>query len=275
MAYTTLNIVKTGIPALILHSQLYNTDDSINGSVITNWEELQKGEYKVVYSIPDDFVGYMKIYDSSDNYITSASIDNSIRPNNVSSPLPAVISGIGSYVVTATVTDGTNPIQNAFVSMLQGTSLFVATTNISGQATFSLNVGSYSVTATASGYSFTPTTKIISGTTNFTIVMSTIVITPSIPPLTTAYGTIYDGIGNPVPNITLRYTLYEADGPGNLYVGTYTEATSDINGLITVSIYQNATYEISLITGEIVSPPITLMTTTSANPFAMPSFFIS
>jgi len=71
--------------------------------------------------------------------------------------------GDGAYTITVTVTDGTDPLQNAIVRLNEGVSSFVATTNASGQAQFSLDAATYSVSVTKAGYSFTPTTRTVSG----------------------------------------------------------------------------------------------------------------
>jgi hypothetical protein len=83
--------------------------------------------------------------------------------------LPAQISGIdtgsgsGAYTITATVTDGTNPLQGATVRVREGINAYTGTTDANGEVTFALDAATYSVAVTKDGYSFTPTTRTVTG----------------------------------------------------------------------------------------------------------------
>lgn len=90
--------------------------------------------------------------------------------------LPAAIaaidagSGSGAYAITVTVTDGTDPLEGATVRLIEGVNNFVATTDASGNASFSLDAATYAVTVTKAGYSFTPATRTVTGTQTGTLV---------------------------------------------------------------------------------------------------------
>ena len=83
--------------------------------------------------------------------------------------IPALIaaintgSGSGAYTITVTVTDGTDPLQNATVRLVEGVNQFTAVTDASGEAAFSLDAATYTVTVTKDGYQFTPTTRTVTG----------------------------------------------------------------------------------------------------------------
>lgn len=87
-------------------------------------------------------------------------------------------SGAGAFTILITVTDGTNPLQNATVRMIEGANPYTAITNSSGVAAFSLDSATYSVAITKAGYQFTPTTLVVSGATSHTYAMTQTVITP-------------------------------------------------------------------------------------------------
>ena len=86
-------------------------------------------------------------------------------------------SGTGAYPVTITVTDGTNPIQGATVRLTSGVNTYSNTSAADGTAGFSLNAGTYTVTATAGGYSYPPSNLAVGGATTQTVAMAAISIT--------------------------------------------------------------------------------------------------
>lgn len=102
------------------------------------------------------------------------------------------MAGSGPYVVTLTVNDGTDPIQNAVVSLTITGQTYFATTNVSGIATFSLANGTYDIAIVAAGFQFTPTTVVVSGATAATFSMSATVIPapPAVPTKATIYGNV-------------------------------------------------------------------------------------
>ena len=129
--------------------------------------------------------------------------------------------GLGSVSVTITVTDGTNPIQNAVVNLLVNASHYFATTNSSGVAVLTPTEGNatYTVQLTANGYQFTPTTLVVSGATSHTYAMSQISITPSTLPLVTGYLVAYDSAGNALAGVshTVRYVAPPVGDTGSSF----------------------------------------------------------
>lgn len=151
-------------------------------------------------------------------------------------------SGSGAYAATVTVTDGTSNLQNALVRVVEGINTFTATTNVSGNASFSLDAATYTVTVTKDGYSFTPTTRTVTGNQAGTLVSSNLVMSqnavpaaPSGPNLCSVYGylrsqslgTVLSGV-----KLTARRIPDELAYAGGFLVGSYKEATSDVDGLV-------------------------------------------
>ena len=94
---------------------------------------------------------------------TKAEMDTAIAAINTGS-------GSGAYSLTVTVTDGTDPLESATVRLVEGANNFTASTNALGEASFSLDAATYTVTVTKFGYSFTPTTRTVTGNETGTLV---------------------------------------------------------------------------------------------------------
>jgi hypothetical protein len=70
--------------------------------------------------------------------------------------------GAGAYAITVNVKEGVTNMSGASVSFTQGSDVYTATTNASGNASFSLDNGSYTLAIVKSGYSFTPESVTVS-----------------------------------------------------------------------------------------------------------------
>lgn len=166
--------------------------------------------------------------------------------------------GAGAYAATFTVTDGTDPIQNAVVRVTLGASTFTLTSNVSGQNTFSLNAGTYTVTVTASGYSFASTTRTVTGNETGTLVSSPLAMTqtaipspPADPTKGTIYGSLVSSDGSSVENITITATLVDADS----YGGAFKLASGAlIANVVTTLSESDGTWEIDLFGNDSITP---------------------
>ena len=151
--------------------------------------------------------------------------------------------GSGAYAVTVTVkTSGAVAIQNAMVRLASGSSAFTATTNAGGVASFSLNAATYTRSITASGYSFTPDTIVVSASANFNTTMTTVSIpTPTSPSLCAVYGTLVDANGVGVVGATLSIQLFKAnsDTNGNSVISTAYSVVSGVAGAISINLVRN------------------------------------
>lgn len=96
----------------------------------------------------------------------------------IDSPLGASSGGTfaGSYAVTVHVVDGSAvAIVGASVTLTDGVISDVKTTNSSGNVSYSVN-GTYTLTITKAGYSYTPTTETLTAAATITRAMTAIVI---------------------------------------------------------------------------------------------------
>lgn len=147
--------------------------------------------------------------------------DIGMSTNNLDSQLTGILaavvasSGTGGDVVTVTVTDGTNPIQNATVYFTINLSKYSAKTNSSGVCQLAPNegTGTYGVAIFAAGYQFTPTTLNVTGTMSQSYMMTPIVITPSVSPLVTGYFYCVDNMEQPVAGV-LHVLKMQSAPPG-------------------------------------------------------------
>lgn len=121
--------------------------------------------------------------------------------------------GSGAFAITVTVKDGSgNLLQNANVRVTEGVNSYILLTNASGNATFSLDAATYTVSITKSGYSFTPLTRTVTGNQTGTLindlVMTVIVITPPTDPtLCRLYGFFLYPSGAVAVGIRVEATL--------------------------------------------------------------------
>lgn len=84
--------------------------------------------------------------------------------------------GSGAYTCTVTVSDGSNPVANATVRLVNGVTTLAIQTNGSGIATFGLDSATWAIAITKSGYTFTPTTIVVTGAANFDETITPVVI---------------------------------------------------------------------------------------------------
>lgn len=148
--------------------------------------------------------------------------------------IAAITAGLGVVTVTITVNDGTNPIQNARVSLSISGSTYTATTNSSGVAVLTPNQGNgaYSVAISAQNYEFTPTSLVVSGNTSQTYLMTQITITPSSPGFVTGYGTCFDQDGNVEANVSVSLVMQtQPTGSGSAFSSLTRTTISASNGV--------------------------------------------
>jgi len=146
--------------------------------------------------------------------------------------------GSGPNSITITITDGTNPLQNVSVSAWDATQqAFVGVTNSSGQVTFALNSGTYTINRVKPGYNSGSSSLVVSGNATPSYTMTALSITPSDPGETTGWLLCLDEQGNPQAGV--RHTIIQV-GPangttGNSYSKVPRTVQSDNSGLVTVT----------------------------------------
>ncbi len=155
--------------------------------------------------------------------------------------------GSGAYTLTIQVTDGTTALQGATVRLVEGVTSLTGTTNASGIIAFSVDAATWSVAITKDGYQFSPTTKVVSGSGSQTYSMTAVVITaPSDPNKSavtiTCYGTdteVEAGV-----TLTIQQTSAPSGDENHAFDGTSWTETSDVDGLVTLTLWRNAGYRI-------------------------------
>lgn len=152
--------------------------------------------------------------------------------------------GAGSFPITVTVVDGAAaPLQNALVWVSDGTTAISHLTDASGNHTFSLAAATYTVAITKAGYSFTPTSRTVTGNQTGTLtndLVMTAVSVPPAPPANPAKGTIHGNIvrsdGASPAGIQITATLAYRAGQeravsvGNMLVPVVQQTTTDGSG---------------------------------------------
>lgn len=153
--------------------------------------------------------------------------------------------GTGARVVEVTVTDGTDPIEGALVRFSKGGETFVQSTNVDGEKAFSLDDGTWTVSITANGFSFTPTTLLVDGNEIVTYVM-TPVVTPTPSPgegQVTGVGNVYDEYGELDSSKTVYAQMILAARATGFFDGKVAEYTP-IAGIVTIpKLFKTATYQ--------------------------------
>jgi hypothetical protein len=178
---------------------------------------------------------------------TAAEIDTQLSGTHGGGAWGSIGSGSGAYTFTVTVDDGTNPLQNATVRLVEGVNNYVAVTNASGVAVFALDAATYSVAISKAGYSFTPTTKVVANTTSQTYSMSA--VTPTLPAaanLSTGTAICYGTTGLPLQGVVVTIQQVQGTGTdGSAYDGDTFTLTSNASGVISHNGFvRGATYSI-------------------------------
>ena len=153
--------------------------------------------------------------------------------------------GSGAWTVTITVDDGTNPLEGAKVRMTQGAETYLATTNASGIAVFSLDTFTWTVVITKPLYTFTSTTLAVAADTAQTYSMTAESIPASNPGQVTGFLHVYDENGAVEASVTISLRTLSSPGEGMALDAATRTATSDANGLVTfINLFVGTTYDI-------------------------------
>lgn len=144
--------------------------------------------------------------------------------------------GSGDRTIGVTVTDGTDPLESATVRMTKGSESYAGKTDESGQVTFYLDDGTWTITATLGGYFGTSTTHVVdSNETPLEIELTKATITPSPANTVTGYATVLDEQGSPESGVVCGCALVQlplAGSEGIVADSTEQTSISDANGLV-------------------------------------------
>jgi hypothetical protein len=233
----------------------------------------QAGVYLASATIPSGAVGVY--WDCADaNFTASEDLTPARtlvagRPIDVDAAgevaIQSALGGSGAYPVTVTVTDGTDPLENARVRLTQGINNFVATTDADGVATFALDAATYAIGITKDGYQFTPGAIGITGAGNFDKAMTQIVVSSAGADQATGTLTTFDGQGAIAAGVTIAFQL--TSGPGaNSFKTQPFYTKSDEDGLLQVALRQGAAYQARRANGDWVAFAVP----NSSGAFALP-----
>jgi hypothetical protein len=131
------------------------------------------------------------------------------RFDTIALSMGAIGGGSGARAVTITVRDSTTaPIQYATVRLYRAGETYTQSTNVNGDASFSVNDGNWYVSITAANFSFTPVSLNVSANTSQTYTMSGSGVIPP-PPFAGLCSVLFSVIhlGNAVQNASVVATL--------------------------------------------------------------------
>jgi hypothetical protein len=152
----------------------------------------------------------------------------------------------GANTVVITVDDGTDPLESARVRVTKGALTDVRQTDASGEASFALDDGTWTVAITLAGYTFASTTIVVDGDETATYSMTLTVPTPVASPWVNAQIQCYDEAGNAESSATITVTQIEASSVH----GSASEAgprtiTANGSGVAVIPVLPGAKYQFS------------------------------
>lgn len=217
-----------------------NTITADTASVSTYWCTVDATslsgvyEVKVYYSNGDDAgFGYVYMTNTTDVHVVQDSPAAAVASaTKVNAQLGA---GSGARTCVLTVqTSGAVAIQGATIRVTRNSVSHTQTTNASGQATFNLDDGTWTVAITAAGYTYNGTTLVVDGDETATYTMTANNISaPSAPNRSVGTLLCLGTDGTAEQGVVIYFRLI--DGPGTAGYA-YDEAewseTSDANGEI-------------------------------------------
>jgi len=143
-------------------------------------------------------------------------------------------SGSGARTITITVTDGTDPLQNARVRLTEGANTFTALTNVSGVVTLNGDDATYTVAITKASHSFAGASLVVSGDTVQTYAMTLVSVAPPADPQLSAIEVLCLGADFQAEagvDIDFRMVTIPSGDTNTAYPGAKTTVTSDVNGV--------------------------------------------
>lgn len=152
----------------------------------------------------------------------------------------------GARTITITVNDGVVPLENANVRYTSGGVTCTGATNVNGQLVLNVDDATYTVAITRNGYSFAGTTHAVTADGSVAYSLTAVSITPADDPAyTNAYLTVFDEDGDVKAGVVFTYRLTSApSGSGGSYEPTSNNATSGVDGVVTMPMYKGATYQV-------------------------------
>lgn len=288
MAYTFSTPIDIGSTGLTLKGTLIDTSGTVHATLRNlACSELADGFYQFSsLLIPDGYRG--GVYFHTGTYstglgdidiLTAAELAPQITENCDVKVSSLGGMGTGPFSITVTVTDGTDPLQNVIVALFDGATLAGRlSTDASGNATFSLAAGSYTVNAYKGGYTYAPETRTVTGNQSGTLVddieMTATggVTPPSNPLLCRLYGYFLLPSGLPAEDVKVDVTLVSnrpvETSAGSPIAYTTVSENTDSLGYVEIDVIrsdelsQTTTYTIQCQPAGITIPNVSLTTST-------------
>jgi hypothetical protein len=168
-------------------------------------------------------------------------VDTLLSTNHGSGAWGATGAGSGAYPITVRVTDGTDPLENAAVRVIEGATSAAGVTNADGEIEFALDSATYSVYVSKPGYTMAPESRTVTGEETGTLtddLEMTIVVIPSPddPDMSNVAGSFIRPDGSPAAGAVLFFELIASEAismGGNLVHGRKFEVILDALGRIT------------------------------------------
>ncbi len=176
--------------------------------------------------------GYVQTAAATGNYLTESIGDVGAAPT-------------GAREVNVTVTDGTNPLENATVRLTEGAFTTSIITDGSGVATGGFDDATYAVSITKAGYSFAGTSLVVDGDKTPTYAMSSVTVSlPTNPAQSTGTIRCYNEQGVVESGVNVSVQVQKGPGTAGLsYDSALWSVASNVNGDASfVGLVQGAVY---------------------------------
>lgn len=155
--------------------------------------------------------------------------------------------GGGANLVTITVTDGTDPLENARVRVSSGVISEADDTDADGEVQFALASATWTVTIERAGYESEVASLVVSGTTSHTYPLTALVVTPPASP-SVATGTmlVLDEMQDPEEGVSISLQMTEGPGIAGYSLDTKirTEVSNGSGVVQFVKLRRGATYSL-------------------------------
>lgn len=155
--------------------------------------------------------------------------------------------GGGANLVTITVTDGTDPLENATVRVSSGVISEADDTDPDGEVQFSLGNATWTVTIERAGYESEVASLVVAGTTTQEYELTALVVTPpSSPSVSTGTMLVLDENNDPEEGISISLQLTEGPGTAGYSLDTKIRtAVSNGSGIVQFTkLRRGATYAV-------------------------------
>lgn len=155
--------------------------------------------------------------------------------------------GGGSNLVTITVTDGTDPLENAIVRVSSGVISESDPTDVNGEVQYSLGNATWTVTIERAGYESHVASLVVAGTTTQEYELTALVVTPpSSPSVATGSMLVLDEFNAPEEGVSISLQLTEGPGTAGYSLDTKIRTeVSDVDGMVEFTdLRRGATYSL-------------------------------